>query len=92
MKMDSATESASHYQTQSEALSWMSGPGADLAAKLLSAAETMQNAAILDVGAGSAVWGLAMARAATTPVGNEPSRKAPTRKRLCMGYQMTFTP
>jgi len=64
VKMDSPSQSAIHYQTQSEALAWMSAPGADIAARLLDAAGALKNATVLDVGAGSAVWSLALARAA----------------------------
>jgi ubiquinone/menaquinone biosynthesis C-methylase UbiE len=63
-QMDDASQNVQAYQQQAAALGWMVGPAAQAAAKHLAAT----GASALDLGAGSAVWGLALAAgdAATT--------------------------
>ncbi|MCA9189777.1 MAG: class I SAM-dependent methyltransferase [Pirellulaceae bacterium] len=61
VRMDSTTESESHYRTQAEALAWMQGPVAAAAANKLGYAPGSTPCRILDVGAGSAVWSLTFA-------------------------------
>lgn len=63
VKMDAPETSEAHYQAQAATLGWMLTPAAECAAELL-AADLPQNAAILDVGAGSAIWSLSLARRA----------------------------
>lgn len=63
-KMDSVEESAEHYQTQAAALGCMMVPAAQEAAELLLPRLPIEGPArVLDVGAGSAVWSLALAKA-----------------------------
>ena len=62
IKMDDAGQSEAHYQAQAAALAWMLTPAAEAAATALAVAERLEGPAILDVGAGSAVWSLTMAR------------------------------
>ena len=61
-KMDDVAESEAHYQSQAAMLGWMLSPAAATAATLLQARSTRRGLAILDVGAGSAVWSLSLAR------------------------------
>ena len=61
-KMDSVAESEDHYQTQAMALAWMLSPAAEAAAEALGIGGRVHGAAILDVGAGSAIWSLTMAK------------------------------
>ena len=63
-RMDGAGESERHYQAQAAALAWMLAPAAEAAARALDAAGTLGGADILDVGAGSAIWSLTLARQA----------------------------
>ncbi|MBI4563122.1 MAG: class I SAM-dependent methyltransferase [Planctomycetes bacterium] len=56
---DDAARSEAFYQGQAAALEWMLRPAAEAAADLLA---TTRHAIILDVGSGSAVWSLAIAR------------------------------
>lgn len=62
IKMDAAAESEAHYQGQAAALAWMLGPAADAAAQILSSDATSDEPSILDLGAGSAIWSLTIAR------------------------------
>ncbi|MCO6047559.1 methyltransferase domain-containing protein [Aeoliella sp. ICT_H6.2] len=60
--MDSVADSEEHYQTQAMALGWMMVPAAQRAAAILSRECPLNDAQVLDVGAGSAVWSLALAK------------------------------
>jgi hypothetical protein len=60
VKMDDPAQSEAHYQAQAAILGWMLTPAAQCAARLL-AERLPPNAAILDLGAGSAVWSLMLA-------------------------------
>ncbi len=62
IRMDDASQSEAHYQSQAAALAWMLAPAAEAAAQALAIAERLKSPAILDVGAGSAIWSLTMAR------------------------------
>ncbi|HLE11200.1 MAG: hypothetical protein A2504_12480 [Bdellovibrionales bacterium RIFOXYD12_FULL_39_22] len=59
-KMDAVENSESEYKTQVKSLEWMMRPSAMLAAQMLGIGKSINGAKILDVGAGSAVWSLAM--------------------------------
>ena len=59
--MDEASDSEAHYQTQAAVLGWMLAPAAQEAAGLLLRDGRRQALSVLDVGAGSAVWSLALA-------------------------------
>ena len=61
-RMDAPDESEAHYASQAAALAWMLGPAAQFAARTLAADGRLQRGAILDVGAGSAIWSLSIAR------------------------------
>ncbi|HUE74235.1 MAG TPA: class I SAM-dependent methyltransferase [Pirellulaceae bacterium] len=61
VKMDEPGTSEAHYQSQAAALGWMLKAAAERAAALL-AADLPPQSAILDVGAGSAIWSLTLAR------------------------------
>jgi ubiquinone/menaquinone biosynthesis C-methylase UbiE len=61
VKMDDASQSEAHYQAQAAILGWMLTPAAEAAAKLLRD-KLPADAAILDIGAGSAVWSLHLAK------------------------------
>jgi len=61
VKMDDVAHSESHYQAQAAILGWMLSPAAEAAARVLR--DTLPSgAAILDIGAGSAVWSLTLAK------------------------------
>jgi len=60
VRMDDAAQSEAHYQAQAAILGWMLTPAAQCAAGLLAASLPPQ-AAILDLGAGSAIWSLTLA-------------------------------
>jgi len=60
VQMDDAAQSEAHYQSQAAILGWMLTPAAECAAAIL-AADLPSEAAILDLGAGSAVWSLTLA-------------------------------
>ena len=60
VEMDNVAHSEAHYQAQAAILGWMLTPAAERAAALLSDS-LPRGAAILDVGAGSAVWSLKLA-------------------------------
>lgn len=62
VKMDDASQSEAHYRSQAAALAWMLTPAAEAAAVALGIGEQLKDLAILDVGAGSAIWSLSMAR------------------------------
>jgi 2-polyprenyl-3-methyl-5-hydroxy-6-metoxy-1,4-benzoquinol methylase len=62
IRMDDAGESEAHYQSQAAALAWMLAPAAEAAARVLGIGEALKDLAILDIGAGSAIWSLTMAR------------------------------
>lgn len=61
-RMDSTAESEQHYQTQAMALAWMLAPAAEAAANALADSNQFTGGAILDVGAGSAIWSLTIAK------------------------------
>jgi ubiquinone/menaquinone biosynthesis C-methylase UbiE len=61
-RMDSTSESELHYQTQAMALAWMLSPAAEAAANTLADGKRFTGGAILDVGAGSAIWSLTIAK------------------------------
>ena len=61
-RMDDVGESESHYRSQAAALAWMLAPAAEAAATALGFGATTADTSILDLGAGSAVWSLTMAR------------------------------
>jgi 2-polyprenyl-3-methyl-5-hydroxy-6-metoxy-1,4-benzoquinol methylase len=60
VKMDDVSKSEAHYQAQAAILGWMLTPAAQCAADLL-AGSLPPRAAILDLGAGSAIWSLTVA-------------------------------
>lgn len=62
IKMDDARQSEAHYQSQAAALAWMPAPAAEAAAQTLGVGEKLKDLNILDIGAGSAIWSLTMAR------------------------------
>jgi 2-polyprenyl-3-methyl-5-hydroxy-6-metoxy-1,4-benzoquinol methylase len=62
--MDDVAESEAHYQTQAAVLGWMLSPAARCAAVLMRD-WISTDAAILDVGAGSAIWSLVLAKEKT---------------------------
>jgi 2-polyprenyl-3-methyl-5-hydroxy-6-metoxy-1,4-benzoquinol methylase len=62
VRMDSLEEGEAQYQAQAAALAWMQGPLAEAAASVLGAGHDLAGAEILDVGAGSAIWSLTLAR------------------------------
>lgn len=62
IKMDHAHQSEAHYQSQAAALAWMLAPAAEAAAQTLGVGEKLKDLNILDIGAGSAIWSLTMAR------------------------------
>ena len=62
IKMDAIQHQAEHYQTEVGLLGWMLTPCAEEAAQILGIGQKRTGVRILDVGAGSAVWSLAMAR------------------------------
>ena len=59
--MDSLQQSEAHYQKQAAALGWMLGPAAEAAAQLLSNQQQLIEK-VLDIGAGSAIWSLSLAK------------------------------
>lgn len=62
IKMDVTQHQAEHYQAEVGPLGWMLGPAAEEAASVLEIGKRRKGLRILDVGAGSAVWSLAMIR------------------------------
>jgi SAM-dependent methyltransferase len=64
VRMDDVSQSEAHYQSQAAILGWMLAPAARYAAQLL-ADSLPAKAMILDVGAGSAVWSLTLAKQVT---------------------------
>jgi SAM-dependent methyltransferase len=60
MRMDDASQSEAHYQAQAAILGWRLTPAADSAAGEL-VNHLPPRAAILDLGAGSAIWSLTLA-------------------------------
>lgn len=63
MKMNAVEVSETQYQMQVAALAWMLAPAAEEAAQMMGfGGAEPKNFRILDIGAGSAVWSLAMAR------------------------------
>ena len=61
-KMDAANESEAHYQSQAASLGWMLAPAAEAAVRVLDIGEVRSGLSILDVGAGSGIWSLTIAR------------------------------
>jgi len=61
-RMDDPQQSERHYQAQAQALAWMMAPAAEAAATALEIGGRRRGLAVLDVGAGAAVWSLALAR------------------------------
>jgi hypothetical protein len=62
VKMDVASQSEAFYQSQAAVLGWMLTPAAECAARVLRDIGLPKDPAILDVGAGSAIWSLTLAR------------------------------
>lgn len=62
IKMDVLQHRAEHYQAEVGPLGWMLTPAAEEAARILEIGDRRKSLRILDVGAGSAVWSLAMLR------------------------------
>ena len=62
IKMDVVQHQAEHYQVEVGPLGWMLTPAAEEVAQLLGIGNQRRGFRILDVGAGSAVWSLAMIR------------------------------
>lgn len=62
IKMDALQHQAEHYQAEVGPLGWMLTPAAEEAARILEIGDRRKGLHILDVGAGSAVWSLAMLR------------------------------
>jgi ubiquinone/menaquinone biosynthesis C-methylase UbiE len=62
--MDNVAKSEAYYQSQAAILGWMLTPAAERAAEQLHNV-LPQGAAILDIGAGSAVWSLSLAKHTT---------------------------
>ncbi len=62
IKMDVTQHQAEHYQAEVGPLGWMLGPAAEEAAGVLEIGTGRKRLRILDIGAGSAVWSLAMIR------------------------------
>lgn len=60
--MDDTVQSEVHYQAQAASLAWMLTPAADAAAEALESTLQGKIARILDLGAGSAIWSLTIAR------------------------------
>lgn len=60
-RMDNASESETHYQTQAAMLGWMLSHAAAEAAEKLQFGTTRRDRKIVDVGAGSGIWSLTMA-------------------------------
>jgi ubiquinone/menaquinone biosynthesis C-methylase UbiE len=65
-KMDTVEQSEEQYVKQVLALSWMLKPSAVAAGQMLGIGKQRKGLNILDVGAGSAVWSLALAQADET--------------------------
>lgn len=64
VRMDDVSQSETHYQSQAAILGWMLAPAAQCAAQFL-ADSLPAKAKILDLGAGSAVWSLTLAKHVT---------------------------
>jgi precorrin-6B methylase 2 len=62
IKMDALQHQAEHYQAEVGPLGWMLTPAAEEAVRILGIGDRRKGSRILDVGAGSAVWSLAMLR------------------------------
>lgn len=62
VKMDAASQSEAFYQSQAAVLGWMLTPAAECAARVLCEIGLPKTPASLDVGAGSAIWSLTLAR------------------------------
>jgi SAM-dependent methyltransferase len=62
-RMDDPAAGAAHYAAQAESLAWMFSEAAPIAAGLIAARCVPAPTHILDLGAGSAVWSLTLARA-----------------------------
>jgi ubiquinone/menaquinone biosynthesis C-methylase UbiE len=62
VKMDAASQSEAFYQSQAAVLGWMLTPAAECAARMLRETGLPKAPAILDVGAGSGIWSLTLAR------------------------------
>jgi SAM-dependent methyltransferase len=60
--VDDPARREAFYRTQAAALAWMLAPAAEAAAQALDAGRELAGRAILDVGAGSAIWSLTLAR------------------------------
>ncbi|MEM7455471.1 MAG: class I SAM-dependent methyltransferase [Planctomycetota bacterium] len=61
VRMDDPSESEKHYARQAAILGWMLSPAAAEAAQILKSDDRISAGSVLDVGAGSAVWSLALA-------------------------------
>lgn len=59
--MDAVAQSETFYKTQATSLAWMLGPAAHAAGEVLGVGTQHKDLAVLDVGAGSAIWSLSLA-------------------------------
>jgi ubiquinone/menaquinone biosynthesis C-methylase UbiE len=66
VKMDDIAQREAHYQAQAAILGWMLTPAARCAAHIMRADWVSEAARILDIGAGSAIWSLTLARETPT--------------------------
>ncbi len=62
VEMDDPALSESHYRRQAAALAWMLAPAAEAAAGAVGVGTALRGLEILDVGGGSGIWSLTMAR------------------------------
>ena len=62
MRMDDPSQSESLYQAQAAALGWMLSHAANEAARRLESRTLLRGSAIIDIGAGSGIWSLTIAR------------------------------
>jgi ubiquinone/menaquinone biosynthesis C-methylase UbiE len=61
-RMDDPAESEMHYQAQAAMLGWMLSHAAEEAARKLEIGASRRGLSIVDIGAGSGIWSLTMAR------------------------------
>ncbi|MDH3899950.1 MAG: hypothetical protein OEU51_02745, partial [Gammaproteobacteria bacterium] len=94
--MDAPEQSETQYQKQVTALAWMMQPAAERAARLLGAGTDRRGLNIIDVGAGAAVWSLAIAahdtRARVTAVDWPAILEIATGHARTCGLAERFTP
>jgi SAM-dependent methyltransferase len=93
--MDSATEGGKHYVAQAAALAWMLAPAAEAAARHFAQTFGGRPLRIIDLGAGSAVWGLTIAAAtpgsAVTAVDRAPVLEVAKRTAAAAGMTERLT-